>query len=150
MLNESTYKEKISSLLEWGVYELLHKDPTSQSKHKSAFFTGLKHKLTSCHSNPPRLCSLTKTHEPNITPFTTGCPCCASAEFLHKILSLWQYWFLCQELRTLLKIMYFQNYWVFGLFPSSSRWPYCMIHAINNKPLTRLCVLFIQWNCYEF
>jgi hypothetical protein len=30
VLNESTYKEKISSLLESGVYEILRKGPTSQ------------------------------------------------------------------------------------------------------------------------
>jgi hypothetical protein len=33
-LNESTYKEKISSLLESGVYEILPKDPTSQIERK--------------------------------------------------------------------------------------------------------------------
>jgi hypothetical protein len=34
VLNESTYKEKISSLLESGVYEILLKNPTSQIERK--------------------------------------------------------------------------------------------------------------------
>jgi hypothetical protein len=32
ILDESTYKENISSLLESGIYEILHKDPTSQEE----------------------------------------------------------------------------------------------------------------------
>jgi hypothetical protein len=54
-VNESTYKEKISSLLESGVYEILPKDPTSQieskihqllTKHKTVLPVALKCKLT--------------------------------------------------------------------------------------------------------
>jgi hypothetical protein len=61
--NESTYK-KISSLLESGVYEILHKNPTFQTerkvwklltKHKTDLPTILKHKQTSYHSKPPHL-----------------------------------------------------------------------------------------------
>jgi hypothetical protein len=55
MLNESTYAQKISSLLESGVYEILRKDPTSQierkirkllTKHKIVVPAALKHKPT--------------------------------------------------------------------------------------------------------
>jgi hypothetical protein len=55
VLIESTYKEKLSSLLESGVYEILHKDPMSQIerqtwklliKHKPVLPIALKHKLT--------------------------------------------------------------------------------------------------------
>jgi hypothetical protein len=53
--NESTYKEKISSLLESGVYDLLRKDTTSQierkvrkllAKHKTVLPSALKHTVS--------------------------------------------------------------------------------------------------------
>jgi hypothetical protein len=59
VLNESAYKEKISSLLESGVYEFLPKDPTSQierkirqliTKHKTVLPVALKRRLTPYHS----------------------------------------------------------------------------------------------------
>jgi hypothetical protein len=62
VLNKSTYKEKISSLLESGVYEILHEDATSQierkicrlhTKHITVLPAALKHKLTPYHSKPP-------------------------------------------------------------------------------------------------
>jgi hypothetical protein len=34
VLNESAYKEKVASLLESGVYEIVHNDPTSQIERK--------------------------------------------------------------------------------------------------------------------
>jgi hypothetical protein len=55
VLNESTCKEKMSILLESGVYEILQKDPMSQierkvwellTKHKIVLPTALEHKLT--------------------------------------------------------------------------------------------------------
>jgi hypothetical protein len=55
LLNESIYKEKVSSLLESWVYELLCKDPKFQTerkirklltKHKTVLPLALKHKLT--------------------------------------------------------------------------------------------------------
>jgi hypothetical protein len=100
VLNESTYKEKISSLIESGVYEILHKDPTSQierkiwkllTKHKPVLPAALKHKLTPYQSKPPHLYGLPKIHKPDITlrPIlsSTDSLCYALAEFLHKILS---------------------------------------------------------------
>jgi hypothetical protein len=62
VLNKSTYKEKISSPLESGVYEILWKDPTSQierkmqnllTEHKTVS-TALKHKRAAYHSKTPR------------------------------------------------------------------------------------------------
>jgi hypothetical protein len=64
VLNEFTYKEKISSLQESGVYEILCKDPTSQTerkiwklltKHKTVLPNTLKHTLTPYQSKPPQL-----------------------------------------------------------------------------------------------
>jgi hypothetical protein len=75
VLIESPYKEKISSLLESGVYEILHRDPTSQierkiwkllTKHKTALPTALKHKLTPYHSK-----HLTSTDFPRYTSLTS-------------------------------------------------------------------------------
>jgi hypothetical protein len=98
--NESTYKEKISSLLESGVYEILPKDPTSQierkirqllTKHKTVLPVALKRKLTPYHSKPPHLYGLPKIHKPDIPlrPIVSSIdsPCYALSEFLHKILS---------------------------------------------------------------
>jgi hypothetical protein len=101
ILNESTYKAKIFSLLEWGVYEPLHKDPTSRierkiqkllSKHKSVLPTDMKWKLTPYHSKPPHLYGLPKIHKPDIplrpVVSSIGSPCYAVAGFLHHILTL--------------------------------------------------------------
>jgi hypothetical protein len=75
VLNESTYKEKITSLLESGVYEILCKDPTSQierkiwkllTKHKTVIPAALKRKLTPYHSKLPHLYGLPKIHKPDI------------------------------------------------------------------------------------
>jgi hypothetical protein len=70
VLNKSTYKEKISSLLESWVFEILCKDPMSQIERKIR---------------------LPKIHKPNIPlrPIVSSIesPCYALAEFLHKILS---------------------------------------------------------------
>ena len=75
VLNESTYKEKIASLLDASVYEILHKDPTAQierkiwtllTKHKTILPTTLKRKLTPYHSKPPHLYGLPKIHKPSI------------------------------------------------------------------------------------
>jgi hypothetical protein len=100
VLDESKYKEKLNTLLESGVYEPLPKDPTAKierkvqkllSKHKTVLPTGLKHKLTPYHSEPPRLYGLPKIHKPDIPlrPIVSsiGAPCYALAGFLHKILS---------------------------------------------------------------
>jgi hypothetical protein len=65
VLNESIYTEKISSLLESGVYETLHEDPMSQIERK-VFPSALKHKLTPYHSKPPHLYGLLKMHKPDI------------------------------------------------------------------------------------
>jgi hypothetical protein len=55
VLNESTYKEKIFSLLDSDVYEILRKDSTAQierktrtllTKHKSVLPVALKRRLT--------------------------------------------------------------------------------------------------------
>jgi hypothetical protein len=100
VLNDSTYKQKIFSLLESGVYEPLKKDSTSQiernirrllSKHKSILSTDLKRKLTPYHSKPLHLYGLPKIHKPDIPlrPIVSsnGSPCYALAGFLHKILA---------------------------------------------------------------
>jgi hypothetical protein len=64
VLNESTYKEKISSLLYSCIYEHLCKDPTSEiqrkickvlSKYKTVHPITLKHKLTPYHGKPSHL-----------------------------------------------------------------------------------------------
>jgi hypothetical protein len=99
VLNDSTYKQKIFSLLESGVYETLKKDPTSQIerkirrllfKHKSILSTDLKRKLTSYHSKHPHLYGLPKIHKPDIPlrPIVSsiGSPCYVVAGLLHKIL----------------------------------------------------------------
>jgi hypothetical protein len=100
VLNESTYKEKISSLLDSGVYEILRKDPTAQierkirtllTKHKSVLPMALKRRLTPYHSKPPHLYGLPKIHKPDIPlrPIVSSIdsPCYALAGFLHKILT---------------------------------------------------------------
>jgi hypothetical protein len=72
VFNDSTYKEKITSLLQSGVYEPLSKDPTSQiemkvwkllTKHKTVLPSALKRKLTPYHSKPPHLYGLPKIHK---------------------------------------------------------------------------------------
>jgi hypothetical protein len=75
VLDESAYKDKLNSLLEYGVYEPLPKDPTAKverkiqtllSKHKTALPTELKRKLTPYYSKPPHLYGLSKVHKPDI------------------------------------------------------------------------------------
>jgi hypothetical protein len=75
VLNESAYKEKISSLLKSGVYETLRNDPTAQierkiwkllTKHKTPLPAAFKHKLTPYNSKPPHLYVLQKIHKPDI------------------------------------------------------------------------------------
>jgi hypothetical protein len=100
VLNESTYNEKIFSLLEPEVYETLSKDPTAQierkirqllTKHKTVIPVALKRKLTPYHSKPPHLYGLPKIHKPDIPlrPIvsSTDSPWYALSEFLHKILT---------------------------------------------------------------
>jgi hypothetical protein len=79
VLIESTYTERTSSLLESGVYEILCKDPTTQTerkkrklltKHKTILPAALKRKLTRNHSKPPHLYRLPKIHKPD-TPSQT-------------------------------------------------------------------------------
>jgi hypothetical protein len=99
VLSESIYKE-ISSLLESGVYGILHNDFTSQiewkirkllTKHITVVPAALKYKLTPYRSKPPHLYGLPKIHKPDILlrPIVSSIdsPCYAVAEFLHKILS---------------------------------------------------------------
>jgi hypothetical protein len=93
VLNESTYKERISSLLK-------SKDPTSQierktrqllTKYKTVLPVALKRQLTPYHSKPSRFYGLPKIHTPDIPlrPIVSSIdsPCYALPEFLHKILS---------------------------------------------------------------
>jgi hypothetical protein len=100
VLNESTYKEKISSLLEPEVYDTLSKNPTERierkirqllTKHKTVLLFALKRKLTPYHSKPPHLYGLPKVHKPDIPlrPIVSSIdsPCYALSEFLHKILT---------------------------------------------------------------
>jgi hypothetical protein len=98
VLNESTYKEKISSLLESGAYEILHKDPTSQiertirkllTKHKTAIPATLKHKLTPYLSKSPHIYDgLPKIHKLDIpirpVVSSTDSPYSTLADYLHK------------------------------------------------------------------
>jgi hypothetical protein len=66
VLHEFTYKEKLSSLLESGVYEIPREDPASQiermmlSRNKIVLPIALKHKLSPYHSKPPYLHGLPK------------------------------------------------------------------------------------------
>jgi hypothetical protein len=101
VLNKSTCKEKISSLLESGAYEILHKDPTSQierkirkllTKNKTAIPAALKHKLTPYHSKSPHIYDeLPKIHKLDIpvrpAVSSPDSPCYALADYLHKSLS---------------------------------------------------------------
>jgi hypothetical protein len=95
VLNESTYKEKVSSLVESRVYYILHKDPSFQIErkiqklltiHKSVLPAALKHKLTSGHSKSPHLYGLPKIHKPDIPlrsiVSSIDSPCYALADFL--------------------------------------------------------------------
>jgi hypothetical protein len=75
VLNESPYKEMISSLLELVLYEIPRKDPTSQierkirtllKKHKPVLASALKCKLTPYHNKHPHLYGLPKIHMPDI------------------------------------------------------------------------------------
>jgi hypothetical protein len=97
---ESKYKDKLNTLVEFRVYEMLPKDPAAKverkvqkllSKPKTTLPTNLKHKLTSYHSNPLHLYGLTKVHKLDILlrPILSsiGSPFYALAGFLHKILS---------------------------------------------------------------
>jgi hypothetical protein len=74
VLDESEYKDKLNTLLEYRVYEPLPKDPRARverkmqklcSKHKTALLADLKRKLTPHHSRPnihmvfPRYINLT-------------------------------------------------------------------------------------------
>jgi hypothetical protein len=90
---ESKYKEKLNTLLEFGVYEPVPKNDAAKverkiqkllSKHKTALPTGLKHKLTPYHNRPPHLYGLPKIHKPDIPLRPIVCPI---AGFLYKILS---------------------------------------------------------------
>jgi hypothetical protein len=76
VLNESAQKEKISSVLESGVYEIIRKDPMSQierkirkllTKHKTVLPLALKHTLIPYHSKPPHIYRLPNTHKPEYT-----------------------------------------------------------------------------------
>jgi hypothetical protein len=91
---------KIASVLESGVYKILHKDPTSQidrkiwkllTKHKTVLPAALKYKLTPYSSKPHHLYGLPTIHKTDIPPRpivgSTDSPCYALADFLHKILS---------------------------------------------------------------
>jgi hypothetical protein len=90
-------KEKITSLLESKVYEILCRYPTSKIekkiqklliKHKTVLHAAFKRKLTPCHSKPPHLHGLTKIQKPDIPlrPIvsTIDSPSYALAEFLHE------------------------------------------------------------------
>jgi hypothetical protein len=76
VLDESKYKDKLSTLLESGVYEPLPKVPIDMverkvqkllSKLKTALPTDPKHKLTPYHRKPPHLYGLPKIHKPDIS-----------------------------------------------------------------------------------
>lgn len=100
VLDGTTYKQKIISLLESGVYEPIHKDPIFQierkvqkilSKHKAIFHTDLQHKPTPHHSKPPHLSGFPKIHKQDI-PLrliisSIVSSCYAIVSFLHKILA---------------------------------------------------------------
>jgi hypothetical protein len=64
-MNESTYMEKLNTLLESGVYKPVPEDLTSEterkvqkllSKHKSGPSSELKCQLPPFHSKPPDIC----------------------------------------------------------------------------------------------
>jgi hypothetical protein len=86
-------KEKITSLLESKVYEILHRDPTSQIekkvqklliKHKTVLHAAFKRKLTPCHIKPPHHHGLSKIHKPDIPLRPIDSPSYALAEFLYE------------------------------------------------------------------
>jgi hypothetical protein len=93
VLDESTYKERIFSLLQSGTYKILSKDPMSQIERKiQQLHTKHKtRKLTPYHSKPPQLYDLPKIHRRDIPlrPIVSSInsPCYALTKFLHKILS---------------------------------------------------------------
>jgi hypothetical protein len=100
VLDESEYRNKINHLLDSGVYQPLSKDPTKTverkvqkllSKHKAAFPTDLKRKLTPHHSKPPYLYGFPEIHKPGVplrpTVSSIGSPCYSLAGFLLKILN---------------------------------------------------------------
>jgi hypothetical protein len=99
VLNETTYKDKLNTLLESGTYKILSSDPmvkierkiqTHLSKHKSAFSTNQKIKLTLYHSKALHLYGLPKIHKSRIPlrPIVSsiGSPCYALAGFIQTIL----------------------------------------------------------------
>jgi hypothetical protein len=101
VLDEFKYKDKLNTLVESGVYELLPKDPTAKverkeqnllPEHKTALLADLKHNLTPYHSKSPHLYGLSKIHKHGIPLRPIVCsvvsPCYSLAGFLHKILSL--------------------------------------------------------------
>jgi hypothetical protein len=100
VLDETSYKDKLNTLLESGAYEILSSDPTKKkterkiqtllSKHKSAFSINQKRKLTPYHSKQPHLYRKPKIHKSGIplrpTVSSIGSPCCALAGFIQTIL----------------------------------------------------------------
>jgi hypothetical protein len=95
ILDKFIYEDKLSTLLNSGIYDTLPRDPTPKverkvqkllSKYKSVFSTKLKQKLTPYHSKPPHLYGLPKTHKPDIplSPIVSSIvsPCYALASFL--------------------------------------------------------------------
>jgi hypothetical protein len=93
VLNESTYKQKISSLRDPGLYDALSKDLASQiernirrllTKHKLILPSALKHTLTPYYSKPPHLYGLPMTHKPDV-------PLRPTAVFIDSLfVMLWQ------------------------------------------------------------
>jgi hypothetical protein len=75
ILDKSTCREKLTTLVNSGVNETLAKGPVPKVErmvqrllyqHKSIMPTDLKPKLTSYHSKPPLLYGLPKIHKPDI------------------------------------------------------------------------------------
>jgi hypothetical protein len=75
VLDETTYQDKLNTLFECRAYEILSSDPTPKterkiqtplSKHKSAFSTNQKRKLTPNHSKASHLYRLLKIHKSGI------------------------------------------------------------------------------------
>jgi hypothetical protein len=100
VFDESKYKEKLNTLLEFSFYEPLPNDPTARVerkmqkvlfKHKTTFPIDLKHKLTLYHSKPLHLYGFPEIHKLDVPlrPIVSsvGSLCYVLAGFLHKILS---------------------------------------------------------------
>jgi hypothetical protein len=96
VLNESTCKKNISSLLKSGVCEILRKDPTFEIermirkliiKHKTVLPAALQYKMTPYHSKPLYLHGLPRYTNLASIISSTKSLCYALANFLHKILS---------------------------------------------------------------